>query len=84
MAPACSRVRDAVDNLVRRVVLAELLLIDSLEVAWQALCLHCVHRGGTLLHALRGVGVLKAEVFECLAVCRRELEVGWDVATQFE
>ena len=77
-----SRVRNAIDNLVGRVVLSELLLIDSLEVAWQAFCLNCVHGGGALLHALWRVSVLKAEVFECLAVCRRELEVGRDVATQ--
>ena len=60
----------------------QLLLIDSLEVSWQALCLHGVHNRGALLHALRRVGLLKAEVFECLAVSRCELEVLRDVAAQ--
>lgn len=80
--PTRSRVGNAVNDLVSGVVLFKLLLIDGLEVAGQAFCLNSVHDRGALLHTLWRMGVLKTEVFECLAVCRRELEVGRDIATQ--
>lgn len=65
-------------------MLTHLLLIDSLEVARQALCLDGVHHRGTLLDALGRVSINEAEVLERLRVSRRKFEVCWDVPAQFD
>ena len=60
-------------------MLPELLLIDGLEVAWQTLCLDCVHHWGALLHALWRVGIHEPEILERLAVRGLEVEVGGNI-----
>ncbi len=77
-----SRVRDAIDSLGLQLVSLELLLIDCLEVAGQALSLNGVRLGHVLGYTLGAVGVHEAEILECFRVSRREVEVGWDVAAQ--
>jgi len=77
-----SRVGNAVDNLVGDLVLEQLSLIDSFEVARQTLCLHWVHDRGAFLHSLRGVRIHEAEVLECLRVCRCEIEVSGNISAQ--
>ena len=60
-------------------MLSELLLIDSLEVAWQTLCLDWVHHWGALLHALGRVGLDEPEILERLGVRGLEVEVSGNI-----
>lgn len=63
-------------------MLLKVLLVDGLEVAWQALGLHRMCNWGTFLDSFRRVGINEAEVFERLRVGRRKFKVCRNVATQ--
>lgn len=63
-------------------MLPKVLLVDSLEVAWETLGLYWMDNRGAFLDSLWRVGFYKAEVFEGFRVGSREFEVGWNVATQ--
>ena len=78
----CSGVGNAIDNLIRRLVLAQFSLVHSHEVIRQTLSLHGVRNGDDFLDALGRVRIHEAEVLKVLRVRRRELKVGRDVPRQ--
>lgn len=79
-----SRVRNTINNLRVRLVLAKLTLVHRHEVVRQTTCLDRVTLRHDFLHTLRWVRVNEAEVLERLSVRRGEVKVGWDVARKFE
>ena len=78
----CSGVGDAIDALLRRLVLAQFPLVDSHEVIRQTLSLHGVRNRDDFLDALGRVRIHEAEVLKVLRVRRCELKVGRDVPRQ--
>jgi len=63
-------------------VLLKLSLINSFEVARQALGLDRVAFGHMLHHLLNGMLIDETEIFEIVIVRCSVIEVGWDVAAQ--
>ena len=78
----CSGVGNAIDNLIRRLVLAQFSLVHSHEVIRQTLSLHGVRNRDDFLDALGRMSIHEAEVLKVLRVRRRELKVGRDVPRQ--
>ena len=79
-----SGVGDAIDLLIWSWVLAELSLVNGLEVTCQALCLDRVHNWRAFFNSFRWMSLDEAEVFEILWVSRLEVEVCRDVAAELE
>lgn len=65
-------------------MLAQLALIDRLEVPRQTVRLNRVHEWRAFLDLFGGVGLDEAEIFEVFRVGRLEVEVGGDVPAQLQ
>ena len=80
--PSSSGVWDAINNLGRCLVLAQLPLVGGREVARHALCNYWMWNWCALLYSFWCMCLNKAEVFEGFGVRRRKIKVGRDVAIQ--